>query len=166
MSVQDDRKTLKIAMISIFAFIIAFLGYLYIEGTKERAYSNVGKTIFIGDEYRYLAYKDKVELENKLKNLSITKGVKVLVYIIKLKKFVEKDGRLRHLYPVKENEMKIFIDAINGEVIFNTGEKVIQKFNKKKFEEFLDLSITQQINTDLYDTAIWDINDYLMKEVK
>ncbi len=133
--------------------------------STDRSFESVGKTIYIGDEYKHIKYKDKVELEIKLKDFHTKKEIKLLFYIIKKKSQIEKDGRLFKYTSAKKNEIKFFFTSSQNEIEIFHGNETLNPQQRTKLSEFIQLTIPIQLGSDLYDTAIWDIYDYLFKSL-
>ncbi|MBT3236338.1 MAG: hypothetical protein HN353_10340 [Bdellovibrionales bacterium] len=160
---SEERRLIKITIGCLLLAIVLFFSFMSYKGSKERSYSNVGSTIYIGDEYKQLAYKDKIELEEMLDSYFKKNNIKALFYIVRKAKHISSNGHLVKYIQVKENEVKLFLTILNPQVIVKYGKKLKEAINTVEFENFIALSILMQLNSDLYDTAIWDIHDYLNK---
>ena len=160
---NDERKLIPFVLFGLISLSIIIFTYLYFQGTKERSFSNVGKTLYIGDEYRILKYSDKLELEEKLKKLESQKKIKALFYIIRDMKQLK--GSLADFQNISPFQIKLFLEMSEGRIQPIFGDELPSSFDKEKFKQFLELSIQSQLRLDLFDTAIWDICDYLKENI-
>ena len=166
MQTADDRKVIKFALIGSILFIIALFAYLSYSGSKSRSNAHVGDTLYIGDEHKSIKYKDKEDLEIELRDFEKRTKIKLLFYIIKKIKYINKGESLAELKKIEGQEIKVFLSIQNPSVAVFYGEGIESKLDKNEFNQFIEGSIIMQLNVDLFDTAISDITEFLSGGLK
>ena len=167
MQTVEDRQVVKFFLVGIVALLILFFGYLMYSNSQKRSFSNVGNGIYIGDEYKYIKYRDKEQLEELLVDFEKKYKIKLLFYIIQKMEDIDDGGKFESLKDILDKrEIKVFLSTINSSYHFIYGDSMKNKIEHSKLNVFMESTILMQLNSDLFDTAILDIINFFSKNNK